>query len=630
MKKIINYIILFAITWNISCTDVLEQQAVDSFNEDVVFSDINLVKAYLGACYSMMGGRNTSGQANDGVLGLHRDMLTSATDQTLCPFRPQNYVHLKGTMSPDQLGFFASDNHGGWLRWMNLYNNIQNLNTILSRIDDVPVQTTAEESLRTRIKGETYFIRALMYTHLLMVHGGVVLSDTPYKLNEDFLSIKRSSIADTKDFILSDIAHAIEFLPPEMEQGRATRGAAGALKSRLLLFCSGKLMNGGYEPGNELVSFPAGSQTALLEAARDAAKDVMDGKYGSYALVGNTSEPVLPLTEAQIQEYAEVYFNIFNQKGVWNSETIWGIQFPLKDGRVNQVNLWNGPNGYHNYGNNEPTEPAVRSFEMADGTPFVWDAVDPGNDTLRTATAAELLDNPLRNPYNGREPRFYATVLYHGASWQERPADAKGFESNNRIQTGHIYNADGSIAQRGIDTRQGPIDDWNGTKTGYYMKKFMDPETVGQYYNNTNAWVEFRYAEILLNYAEACIELGDANLQSGLAALNQVRNRAGLPSRVTTDRETARTYVRHEREIEFFGEGHRFWDLRRWMLFGQVIRNVYGMKIKEYVNGDMEWKLDYNDNEDPRTWNGDRFYWLPLPRDEVNKAPQLQQNPGYN
>lgn len=624
--KIINYIVASILLLATSCTDVLDQKAVDSFNEDIVFSDINLVKAYLGSCYSRMGGPN-----DDGVLGLHRDMLTSGTDQSLNPFRSQNYVHLKGTMSPDQLGYFMNDAHGGWLLWRNLYSNIQNLNTILARVDDTPVKTKVEEALRTQIKGEAYFIRALMYTHLLLVHGGVVLTDKPYKLNDDFYSIKRSSISDTKDFILNDVARAIEFLPAKMEQGRATRAAAAAIKSRMLLFCASELSNGGYSPDNELVSFPAGSRKALLEAARDAAKDIMDGTYGRFSLVGNTSEPTLPLTEQQIQAYADTYFNIFNQKGEWNSETIWGIQFPLKEGKVNQVNLWNGPNGYHNYGNNEPVEWSVRSFEMADGSKFVWDAENPGNDTLRQATAAQLAANPLLSPYNGREPRFYATVLFHGAPWQQRPSDAAAFDPDNRIQTGHFYNLDGTIARRGIDTRQGSIDSWNGTKSGYYMKKFMDPETVGQYYNNTNTWVEYRYAEILLNYAEACIELGDdINLQNGLVALNQVRNRAGLPGRKTTDQSEAREFIRHERAIELFGEGQRFFDMRRWMICDKVIKNIYGIRVKEYVNGDMVWLLDYKDKEDERVWKDNKFYWLPITREEINRAPQLQQNPGYN
>ena len=106
----------------------------------------------------------------------------------------------------------------------------------------------------------------------------------------------------------------------------------------------------------------------------------------------------------------------------------------------------------------------------------------------------------------GREPRFYATVLFHGAPWQPRPSDAAAFDPFNKVQTGHFYNADGTVKAFGVDTRQGLIESWNGTKNGYYLKKFMDPQTVGQYYRNTNTWVEFRYAEILLNYAEACIE----------------------------------------------------------------------------------------------------------------------------
>ena len=626
MKKVFNYIIAISLLLPMatSCTDVLNQKAVDSFNAEVVFSDIKIVKSYLGSCYDRMGGPN-----NDGVLGLHRDLLSSGTDQTLCPFRAASYVHIKGTTSPDQLGYFADDSKSGFLRWKNLYSNIQNLNNIIAKIDNVPVSTPLDEALKIQLKGEAYFIRAFMFTQLLSVHGGVVLSTEPFKLGQDFLTIKRSSIAETKDFILSDIAKAISLLPATIDQGRATRAAAGALKSRLLLFCAGKLTNGGYQPDNPLVSFPAGSQTALLQAARDAAKDVMNGTYGTFSLVGNTSDPVLPLTKDQIKAYSDNYFYIFDQKGKWNSETIWGIQFPLTGANVNQANLWFGPNGYHNFGNNDPTEPAVRAFEMADGSPFVWDAANPSNETLRTATAAQLAANPLLNPYNGREPRFYATILYHGAPWQTRPVDTGAFDPLNQIQSGHFYKNDGKLLIAGIDSRQGLIESWNGTKTGYYLKKFQDPATVGQYFNNTNAWVEFRYAEILLNYAEACIELGGADLQNGLNALNQVRNRAGLPDRVTTDQATARTYVRHEREIEFFGEGHRFFDIRRWMICDQVVKNVYGMAIKQFENGNMEWLLNLKDLEDTRTWGGSKFYWLPIPRDEMNKAPQLQQNPEY-
>ncbi len=633
MKKVFNYIIAIAILMLplTSCDDVLDKQSVDSFNEQVVFSDINVVKAYVGRCYDRMGG-NT----NAGVLGMREDLLSSATDQTLCIHRPSNYVNLKGTQSPDQLGFFTNTGYGGYLRWVYLYENIQNINSILANIDNVPL-TAGQDELAKRLKGEAYFIRAFEYATLLMLHGGVILSSEPWALGQDYSTVNRSTLAQTLAFVLADIQSAIDILKdyPTIDQGRANMAAAAALKSRVLLFCASDLTNGGFEASNTLVSFPAGSQKSLLQQARDAAKDIMDGDYGTYALVGTTDDPALPLTDAQIQAYSDNYFTLFAQKGKWNSETIWGIQYPLTGGNYITTNRWNGPCGYHNWGNNNPTEPAVRSFEMADGTPFVWDNGD--GEFLRTATAAELAADPLLSPYNGREPRFYAIVFYHGAPWQARPSDAAAFDPYNKVQSGSFYNSsDGSLKIAGVDTRQGLIEAWNGTKTGYYLKKLMDPATQGQYFNNTNTWVEFRYAEVLLNYAEACIELGGADLQPGLDALNMVRNRAGLPDRVTADQDQAREWLRHERAIEFFAEGHRFWDLRRWMEFENVVEDVYEMKVKEYTNGDFEWLYAADvaggnfARADARQWGGDHFYWVPIIRDEMNKAPQLTQNPGYN
>lgn len=628
MKKTINNLILIVVflLFTTSCTDILNQQAVDTFNEDVVFSDINVVNAYLESCYVGM-----SGPSSD--LGLtSRDLFASATDETLASFRPASMPHLKGNMSPDQLGIFNNNSFGGYLRWKNLYSNIQNVNSILSKIDDVSTATTTGAALKKQIKGEAYFIRAYDYTTLLQVYGGAILSDKPFKLGEDFLTIKRSSLAETKDFILKDIEQAISLIPQTVVQGRATRGTVAALKSRLLLFCAGKLTNGGYQPDNSLVSFPAGSQVNLLKAARDAAKDIMDGKYGTYSLVGNTSDPVLPLSEDQIKAYSDNYFYIFDQKGKWNSETIWGIQLPLTGGPYSYVGLNRalGTNAYHCAGNNPPTEQVVRSFEMADGTPFVWDKYSPGNKYLRTATAEQLASDPLRNPYNGREPRFYACILYDGAKWQPRGADYADVDPVGIIQTGHFYYNDGSLKAYGIDTRQALVESWNGTKTGYYTKKFQDPATKGQFENNTNTWVVFRYAEVLLNYAEACIELGGADLQNGLDALNMVRNRAGLPDRITTDQAKARSFLRHERKIELFAEGTIRWnDLRRWMIFKDVVEDIYGMKINHYENGKMEWLWNMKDREDKRSWADDKYYWVPIPRDEINKAPQIEQNPGY-
>lgn len=628
MKKIIFNILTIAVLLVLapSCEDVLNQKAVDTFNEELVFSDLNVVNSYLGKCYDRMGG-NT----DNGILGAREDLLASGTDQTLCIHRPARYVMIKGTMSPDDLQYFDQTNHGGYLRWADLYANIQNVNKILDNIDGVPLKAGQEAQLKW-MKGEAYFIRAYDYATLLMVYGGAILQDKAFTLGEDYLVNKRSTIKETLDFILKDIQSAIDNLPATMEQGRANRAAAAALKSRVLLFCSSKLTNGGYEPSNTLVSFPAGSQAALLQQARDAAKDVMDGKYGNFSLVGSTDDPPASLSQADVQKYADTYFGIFNQKAGWNSETIWGIQFPLTGGNWNRANLWYGPNGYHNWGNNNPTEPLVRSYEMVDGTKFQWDKYDPGNMDVRTATADELAADPLRNPYSGREPRFYASILYDGAPWQQRPSDAAGLEPENKIQTGYYFKnvGDATPYKSGLDTRQGLIESWNGSKNAYYIRKLTDPATAGQYFANTNTWVEFRYAEILMNYAEACIELGGADLQKGIDAMNMVRNRAGLPDRVTSDQAMAREYVRHERTIEFFAEGHRFYDMRRWMIAEEVITDVFGMRIEHYDNGYTIWKYNKADKTDARVFNDKKMYWVPISRREMNKAPQLQQNPGYN
>ena len=617
MKKITGYslMMLALILATTSCEDVLDQKAVDAFNEESVFEDINLTKAYLGRCYDYIGVDENM------LLGLREDLLAGATDEVLCIHRPGSYPSIKGIMSPDQLGHFG-DWRFNWVTW-GLYANIKNVNIFLQNVDDVPVETVPEEELKERMKGEAHFIRAFNYTNLMRSYGGVVLISEPFELGQDFLSINRSSIDETLEFILKDCDAAINLLPEKtgIEQGRATKGAAAALKSRILSWSTGILMNGGYEPSNSLVSFQSGTRNDRLEAAKNAAKGIIDGNYGYYALTGTTEDPPANMTEETVQEYADNFFSIFTQKGQWDDEAIWGVQHLQAQGNVTTQNRWWGPNGYNNWGNNGPNEPVVRQFEMADGTPFVWDKYNPGDQFTREFSAAQLAEDPERNPYVGREPRFYATVFYDGAPWQDRAV------TNGLIETGYFISGNDTIG--GYDTRQSLIEAWNGTKNGYYLKKYQDPATVGQHFNNQNSWIEIRYAEVLLDYAEACIELGGENLQDGLDALNMVRNRAGLPDRVTTDQAQAREWYRKERQLELFAEGDRWYMMRKWMIADEVIKNVYHMKIYHYANGSKKWFYDTSQSVDDRTWNNNA-YWLPIAREEINRAPQLQQNPGYN
>jgi hypothetical protein len=636
-KKFFTYLIVVITIYAFnSCDNVLDQSPVDSFTEESLFQDLNLVEAFLFQCYDNMGG------GHEEVLGCREDLLSSSTDETLNIHRAGNVTFTKGTLSPDYLGHFG-DSRYQWIRWESLYGNIKNVNTLLDGINNVPLNTDADRERQELIKAEAYFIRAFDYINLLRSYGGVILVDHKFLLGDDYSTQTRTSLEKTVEFILSDLDKAIEGLPVKdnMEQGRATKGAAVALKIRLLSFISGELTNGGYEPSNPLVSIGDNKRTTYLTEVKNLAKQFIDGNYGHYALTGSTDDPPAEMTDEIVMQYANNYANVFLQKGQWNDEVIFGVQYLMREGNRINNNLYWGPNGYHCWGNNEPIETIVRKFEMKDGSPFIWDKYNPGEMNVRAFTQAQYEEDPERNPYIGREPRFYASVLYDGAPWRERPS------TNNKVQIGHnmtVAGADiigkdaiGVMKQiqsmeayliGGEDSRSASNQAWNGTKTGYYLRKMLDIEIDGETQSNENAWIEMRFAEVLLDYAEACIELGDVS--EGMDAVNMIRNRAGLPDRPTNvDQAQAREWYRHERLIEMFGEGDRWYCIRKWMIAEDVITSFHPMYIYHFNDGVSVYVNNINTFADTRTFNKAN-YWLPISREEIKKAPQIQQNPGYN
>lgn len=183
---------------------------------------------------------------------------------------------------------------------------------------------------------------------------------------------------------------------------------------------------------------------------------------------------------------------------------------------------------------------------MMDGTRFDW-------------------TNPVQSaaPYKNRDPRFYATILYDGADWKPRDLITSNPDPANQIQTGAYQSAAGMLA--GLDTRQSVVENWNGSWTGYYMRKFIDPDPA-VVDNNTRQyipWPVFRYTEAVLNYVESCIELGDnADAQTWL---NKIRFRSGMPAIMATG-DSLRQLYRNERRVELAYEEHRYHDARRWMI----------------------------------------------------------------
>jgi hypothetical protein len=592
-----------------ACNKILDKTPQDKFSDVLIWSDINLADRYLLDNY------NTSITGGFGYLS-----TASITDEShdTHNFGTANYLQGNITSSdPTPFGIWAF----GYTEWTNMYNTIQKLNNFLANIERVPAaypeaQQAAIQAQAERMKGEAMFLRAFCYHQLARNYGGVILVTQPFQIGDDYLTIKRSTFQETVDFIAAQCDSAAALLgdKADMEMGRATKGAALALKSRMLLFAASDLTADGTAE-NEYVGYQNPDRTALWTAAKNAAKAVMD--LGTYQLADFGAPD-----QAAV---ATNYFNFFKAKDLSNPEVIWGKMFLKNVGSRNQINLINGTNGFVMYGCNAPTGNLADAFQMADGSPFTDHYQVDNNGYYKNISTKYHSENM----YYNREPRFYAEILYDSAIWQKRyadlaPRDPLGiYDRRTRItikggaEISKIY---------GIDTRQGPVDGDDGTYTGYTFKKYLDDAVYGtETNNNENAWFEFRYAEVLLNYAEACIGLGQ--LDEAATYINMIRNRAGLPN-FTGDITAA---LRYERRIEFIYEDIRFYDIRRWKILDEALVDATGVDIVQTTNLD--------NNTTTTTWRqiivqqrgttDKKVYWVPIPIDELNRAPQLVQNPGY-
>ena len=182
----------------------------------------------------------------------------------------------------------------------------------------------------------------------------------------------------------------------------------------------------------------------------------------------------------------------------------------------------------------------------------------------------------------------------------------------------------------GLDTRNSVIEAYNGGYTGYYLRKFVDPEVDGLYTRGSNVpWRYFRYSEILLNYAEACIELGEE--AEARTYINKIRGRVEMPE-IEKSGDDLKERYRNERRVELAFEDNRFYDVRRWVIGSEAYQDATGV--------DVLYELDYDTYTtasiptitpktiQTRSWDN-KGYFFPIFRDEINKNSLLVQNPGY-
>ena len=588
-----------------ACEDILDKMPEDRYSDAVVWSDINLADAYLKRCYR-------------DLRPPHQEMsLSAVSDETYFIHHYGSDVYLRGDLSPANTGPWGSNwryRHTDW----RLFNVVHQVNVFLANIDDLKESYTGadrEAVVRRadRMKGEALFLRAFAYGQMARTYGGLPLLDTPFKVGDDYLTIERASFEETVSFIVKDCNDAAALLgtKAEMEMGRATKGAALAQKSRILLFAASDLTADGTAV-NKYVGYESPNRQALWTAAKNAALEVMN--LGTYSLAdfGAPDQEMV----------AGKYYDFFRQNTLAHPELIWGKMYDRNVGDRQRMNRWNGSNGLNGWGGNNPTQNLVDAYQMADGTGF-WDHFELDADNMYQNVSGTYSHE---NPYYNREPRFYGSILYDSAVWQPRypnlaHIDPLGiYDRRTRV----VISGGEVISERfGLDTRSGPVEDWNGGYTGYLMKKFMDHQIHTRDEFNDGIWIEFRYAEVLMNYAEACIGLGET--AEATTYINMIRNRAGMPD-FTGDITDA---LRYERQIEFTFEDVRFYDIRRWKILGQIITPAMGMDIIETTEDGVvttTWRRLQVQARGPVKQN---MYWIAIMDDEMSRAPQLVQNPGY-
>jgi len=504
-----------------ACSDEsLNTTPNDRYTVETFWTSQKNAMAGLTGCYAVL--------RNNGIYG---GEATPLLEETVTP-NAYNYndrmgfdVIASGTHTDDNSAIITN-------RWDHAYAGIGRCNTLLDNIDNVPM----DNNLKERMKAEAKFLRALYYSLLATYY-----KDAPLILEEPSInhaSLPRTPHADIVAQVVRDLDDAAEVLPAKYTSaddfGRATKGAALALKARVLLFEASPLVN------------PSGDVTKW-KAAADAARAVMNLTEAGYDLFPNYRELFLPANEGSVESIFDVQFKT---PELGSSFDVVGSQ----------------------YNDNAPILDLIKDYEMRDGFP------QSESGLYNAAT-----------PYDNLDPRFYQTIVFPGAVFQGSTVTESRFQI-----------------------------------TGYAFKKYTvyDEEETTQIANGRSEtnYMVLRYADVLLMFAEAQNEAvgpdGDV-----YKAVEDVRKRAGLdPYQIDPgkSKEEMREIIRHERRIEFAGEGYYYNDIRRWKTAETVMTGqIFGVNVAP------------DKALDNRTFNPERDYWWPVPRTQRDRNPNLSQNDKY-
>jgi hypothetical protein len=548
----------------------LDNKSTTTLNEEIVFSDSTNTMNFLGRIYEDSGFSFYKLRYQVGST----EIATDDADPTGINNTDAGTILRTGTYSP--INFPMID------FWSTPYKDIRRVNLLLSKLSKTPLS----DATQRRVSAEARFLRAWYYQKLVCSFGGVPLIGDQLFQPEDIINIPRSSYGECVEYIVTELDAAAKALPTvaqysSSDYGRATQGACLALKSRVLLFSASPLFNGGSlttDPNlAKIISYPTYDVDHWQKAA-DAAMDVM-----------NLNQYNLELDNTTAPGYG--FYNVFLKRV--NSEYIFAFyRAQNKDFESVYNPISRGGNKYI-----MPTQQLVDAFPMNNGKAITDPASGYNAD----------------NPYVKRDPRFHYSIIYNGSNYY-----------NNTTAT-----------QVPINTYEGaPSDGYPITLTGYYSRKMCDSTIAANSSATTQRdWPLIRYAEILLNYAEAINETGQTTL--AYAPLITLRNRAGIIAgsdglyglKANMTQAEMRGIVRNERRVELMFEDQRWDDIRRWKIAVEVNNGANkAMKITKSGTTFIYQIVNVVGLLHATTTAN---FLLPIPQSEISRMPALLQNPGY-
>ena len=557
-------------------TACFAEKPFDKYDADFIFSSQIKAEGYVLSVYL---GLPFDAITTDGYCRVDGAMLACATDEAAVSKDGSSIVYLTdGSLTA------RKNNPDGC--WTNAYKFIRDANIGLENLEKMP---ESYATLREKLRGELLFLKAYQHFELVKRYGGVPIMDKALDPSE--ADVPRSSLAECIQYITGLCDEALPLLPDAsaVAFGRASKGAALALKARVLLYAASDLYNGsGYDKsGNEYVCLGSRDASRWEAAAKAAAEVIKTGAYGIYApnRISDSDSDSEVIAKGSAN-YRKLFITISG-----NSELVMSRTATM----CNNVEVKQFPYGMPNAkGIVSPSQQMVDAYGMVNGRPIA----DPMSGYQADA------------PYEGRDPRFYGSIFYNGQKWN-------GMTIETFVGGAHNNAAD-------------------ATKTGYYLSKFCSEDVLISGNANTtyHCFPLIRYAEVLLNYAEAANEAVGPDSDAfgcGLTArqaVELVRGRVLRPSdaRVTADGASEmREAIREERRVELAFEDHRYYDLKRWMTAEEVLNeNIAGMQIVK--NGqDLMYKRISDVAGRQFT---PKFYVYPIPNSEVvNNAAIKKNNP---